>query len=87
MESALRLEIVVSLSCVGCEEARLIAEEMRARFPSLDVDVIEIGKERPPPPKVFATPTYLLDGAVISLGNPKRDTLIITIEQRSTPSA
>jgi len=86
VEWALRLEIVVSPTCVGCEEARLIAEEVRARFPSLDVDLIEIGKERPPPPNVFATPTYLLDGTVVSLGNPKRDALISTIGRRLKPS-
>lgn len=32
-----------------------------------------------PPPQVVATPTYLLDGKVISLGNPRPDWLVRVI--------
>jgi hypothetical protein len=78
----LRLEIVVSRSCLSCEEARVIAGEMESRFPNIEVDVIDIGEGRRPPANVFATPTYLLDGAIISLGNPKREELISTIVRK-----
>lgn len=71
----MRLEIVVAPDCLGCEQARAIAAEVRARFPGVDVDLIEVGRERPVPAIVFATPTYLLDGVVVSLGNPSREHL------------
>lgn len=82
----MRLEIVVSPCCWASEDARAIATEMRTCFPSLDVEVIDLGGPNPVPPAVFATPTYLLDGSVISLGNPTREQLVRTIEARGCKS-
>jgi len=78
----MRLEIVVAPDCVGCSEARSIAEEVRGRFTSVEVHLVELGGDRPIPKQVVATPTYLLDGAVVSLGNPRRDTLLRLIRRR-----
>jgi hypothetical protein len=78
----LRLEIVVTPQCQGCDEARAVAQAMRRRFPTLEVDLIKLDGRRVPPDHVVATPTYLLDGAVISLGNPSRSALARIIEQR-----
>jgi|DewCreStandDraft_2_1066082.scaffolds.fasta_scaffold00475_36 hypothetical protein len=72
----MRLEIVVAEECPGCAEARAIAAEIQARFPGLQVDVSALDSTRPVPAKVVATPTYLLNGRVISLGNPRRAWLI-----------
>lgn len=80
----MRLEIVVAPHCYGCDEARVIAREMEVQFPWLRVELIELDGQRPVPPKVVATPTYLLDGAVISLGNPRRDKLVQEILLRTT---
>jgi len=78
----MRLEIVVAPDCVGCAEARAIAEEIQGRFASVEVHLLELGGDRPIPKQVVATPTYLLDGAVISLGNPRMETLMRLIRRR-----
>ncbi|MBI4214012.1 MAG: thioredoxin family protein [Chloroflexi bacterium] len=76
------LEIVVASDCPGCDEARAIAEEIRSRFPDVGVDLLEVGRGRPMPATVFATPTYLLDGVVAWLGNPSRQQLAELISAR-----
>ena len=72
------LEIYVAPDCFGCETARNVARMVRARgWPDLEVrllDLTEPGVVRPA--AVFAVPTYLLDGRVISLGNPEEDWLL-----------
>ena len=68
-----RLQVVVDRTCVGCETARRLAIQVRsAGLPGIDVDVIDLdepGAVRPG--AVFAVPTYLLDGRILSLGNPE----------------
>jgi hypothetical protein len=65
------LRVFVAKHCLGCEEARRIAREAQARFSDLRVEVVDLdGADATVPPEVFATPTYLLDGKVVSLGNP-----------------
>lgn len=78
----MRLEIVVAPDCVGCAEARAIAEEVRSKFTAVEVELLEPGGDRPIPSQVVATPTYLLDGTVISLGNPRREALLCLIRRR-----
>lgn len=72
------LEIFVTPDCFGCEMALQLAESVRSRaLPHIDIRLIDLsapGVERPP--AVFAVPTYLLDGRVLSLGNPEEDWLI-----------
>ena len=75
----MRLEIVVAPDCPSCREARAIAGEVQARYPALTVDLIELDGRRPVPTRVVATPTYLLDGAVIALGNPRHAVLLDVI--------
>jgi hypothetical protein len=49
----------------------------------MTVEVTLRDLERDPrPPTVFAAPTYLLDGRVISLGNPRREELWARLAQR-----
>lgn len=78
-----RLEIVVATGCPGCDEARRLAREVRERFPTLEVKLIDLNGQNPAPRGIVATPAYLLGGSVISLGNPSLDTLIraITVHQ------
>ncbi len=72
------LQIVVDGACVGCETARGLAASVRALgVPGLEVDLIDLdepGAVRPA--AVFAVPTYLLDGRVLSLGNPEPEWLL-----------
>jgi hypothetical protein len=42
---------------------------------NVEVDLIKLDGQRPIPSAVIATPTYLIDGSVFSLGNPTRERL------------
>ncbi len=72
------LEIYVAPDCFGCETARNLAGVVRALdWPNLEVRLLDLsspGVTRPA--TVFAVPTYVLDGRVISLGNPEREWLL-----------
>jgi Thioredoxin domain len=67
-----RLEVYVSSECLNCDEALSLADEAAARYPGVVVRVIDLGQldGRPPPDPVVAVPTYVLNGRVVSLGNP-----------------
>jgi hypothetical protein len=69
-----RLSIFVSEHCGSCTYAREVADEIRLQYPSVVVDVIDIAASpEAVPEEVFATPTYLLNGRVWSLGNPSEE--------------
>jgi hypothetical protein len=66
-----KLKIFVAEDCPGCVEAREIAIHIEHGYPNLDVEVIDINNTPDAvPEKVFATPTYILNDRVVSLGNP-----------------
>lgn len=67
-----RLEVYVSSECLNCGEAVRLAEEVAERYPRVAVRIIDVGEldGNPPPDPIVAVPTYLLDGRVVSLGNP-----------------
>jgi alkyl hydroperoxide reductase subunit AhpF len=67
-----RLEVYVSSECLNCGEAVRLAAEAAARYPNVVVRVIDLDQLNgsPPPDPVVAVPTYLLNGRVVSLGNP-----------------
>ncbi|MCB0116508.1 MAG: thioredoxin family protein [Caldilineaceae bacterium] len=68
---AVRVAIYITRYCRICEYAHEVAEAIRQEFPEVDLDVIDIAaSQQPIPDIVFATPTYLLNGKVWSLGNP-----------------
>ena len=70
MKSTLR--IFVAEDCPNCTEARTIAARVEQDYPSLAVEVVDIGDEQSVVPDViFATPTFMLNDRVVSLGNPK----------------
>lgn len=76
------LKVYIIEHCWGCQEAQALAEEMRQEFPELGVEIIDLngaGVEKPE--AVFATPTFILDGRVVSLGNPKLEDLRGWIEE------
>lgn len=68
------LDVFVDTHCAGCDEARTLVTEMRRRFPTLHIKLRD-GERGKWPPEVFAVPTYMLDGRIISLGNPSRERL------------
>ncbi len=72
-----RLAIYVSQGCAGCERAHQIAASLQGAYPGVAVDIVDL-KRTPPdavPEEVMAVPTYILDGVVVSLGNPNVATL------------
>jgi hypothetical protein len=72
-ESTMHLDIYVTNQCANCGEALLLAERART-IAGLKVTVINLDQPgQSIPPRVFAVPTYLLNGKVVSLGNPERD--------------
>jgi hypothetical protein len=74
------LRVFVETGCRNCDWALRLAEEVRERFPELDVwvaDIADSTSERPE--EVFAVPTFLLDGRVVSLGNPRPGKLVSDI--------
>lgn len=71
------LEIYVTPACIGYDRARQLAKEIRmCGLPGVEVHLIDLSDPAAVrPPSVFAVPTYLLNGQVLSLGNPELDWL------------
>jgi thioredoxin family protein len=68
----MHLEIYISDQCANCREAGVLAEAARS-IAGLEVTVVNLDVPgQRVPPQVFATPTYVLNGLVVSLGNPER---------------
>ena len=68
--------VYISDDCASCEQAVELAQWVEDSISELDVKVVNVsnpGVEMPP--GVSATPSYVLDGKVIHLGNPAREWL------------
>jgi predicted thioredoxin/glutaredoxin len=75
------LKIYVSCHCSTCAYAYMVAEAIRRDFPTVDVSLIDIHETQEAIPEaVFATPTYLLNGRVWSLGNPSPEKINETLQ-------
>jgi hypothetical protein len=80
--AAPRLEVYVSSECLNCGEAVRLAEEAAARYPAVMVRVIDLDVDQTPPPDpIIAVPTYVLDGRVLSLGNPDPEELFARLHE------
>ena len=65
------LKVYVAEHCPGCAEAYAIAANIEQTHPQLRVQIIDVDLSNEPlPDTIFATPTYTLNGRVVSLGNP-----------------
>jgi alkyl hydroperoxide reductase subunit AhpF len=72
----MHLEIYISNHCANCQEAVLIAEVARS-IAGLVVTIVNLDEPgQRVSSQVFATPTYVLNGLVLSLGNPRRDAFL-----------
>jgi hypothetical protein len=77
-----RLDVYVSRGCLNCDESVRLAEEAAARYPGVVVRVIDLDTDRnPPPDPIVAVPTYVLDGRVVSLGNPYPERLFAQLRE------
>jgi predicted thioredoxin/glutaredoxin len=72
-----QLDIYVSKDCSSCRRARDIASGLAGLYPGVRVEVVEMegAPDGSLPDSVVAVPAYLLDGTLISLGNPNPATL------------
>ena len=72
-----KLRIYVSSGCLSCRRAREIASSLQGSYPGVRVEVVdaEDAPEGSLPDAVVAVPAYVLDGTLISLGNPNPVTL------------
>ena len=79
------LEIYVQEGCFGCQRSFELAERARGAFPEMQVEVVDMcSTEGVYRSQVAATPTYILDGEIISLGNPSPAELEAMLAIRAT---
>lgn len=65
------VDIYVSENCFVCDYAYEVASTIEREFPQVNVRMINLQTSNEKIPDiVFATPTYVLNGRVWSLGNP-----------------
>ena len=80
------LDVYVAEHCFGCEEARRLAVAVASRFAQLSVRVVDLEREPDERPEsLVAVPSYVLDGKVISLGNPRQVDLLSTLARMLQP--
>lgn len=77
------LTIYVLEHCRGCERARRTAEAIRRRLPDVRIEVIDLGDHRPVPDGVVGVPAYVLNGRVVSHGNPRLESLLELLSRQA----
>jgi glutaredoxin len=76
------LRIYTMTHCPTCGDTRRMAQQIGDRIPNLEVEIVELDDPAARiPPEVFSVPTYVLNGDVISLGNPYIDQLEASIRR------
>lgn len=78
--ATIAIAIYVAQHCESCEYALEMAIWIRQHYPNVQVRVVDLAfPSEPVPETVFATPTYLLNGRVWSLGNPPHEQVRVTL--------
>jgi hypothetical protein len=67
------LQVYIAAHCIPCDYALEVAACIERDYPQVDVRIIDIEQAESLPESVFATPIYLLNGRVWSLGNPSAE--------------
>jgi hypothetical protein len=80
VENPLNMDIYVSAHCFVSAYTWEVIELIQEEFPQVELHVIDIAEATHLPETVFATPTYLLNGRVWSLGNPSFEQIRATFE-------
>lgn len=79
-----QVTIYVAQHCAVCDYSYELAEEIRCRFPHIQVRIIDLEQTTEAVLEaVFATPTYLLNGRLWSLGNPSLAQVAETLSRLS----
>jgi len=68
------LTVYIADDCWSCTETQRILDDVMPQFPDLRLNLVNTAQQ-PLPDHVFAVPTYMLNGKIISLGNPTREVL------------
>ncbi len=70
--TTVQLWIYIQAHCYTCEHSKVLAKQLQAEFPTINVALVDFADPKEQRhPKVFATPTFVLNNAVVSLGNPE----------------
>lgn len=78
---AVNLDIYVETDCANCDVAYDIADMVQLQVPSVQVSIIDLAVPGTvSPAEVFAVPTYLLNGRILSLGNPDGRQLVADLK-------
>jgi hypothetical protein len=78
-EMTAELVIYVTQHCPICHYAFEVADDIREQFPDVNLRIVDMEiTDEEIPDRVFATPTYLLNGRVWSLGNPSQTQVMET---------
>ncbi len=76
------LTIYIAEHCPNCRFAYEVATFVQTTFPQVQVRLVDLQSATEPiPDVVFATPTYVLNGRVWSLGNPSFQQVTTTLHQ------
>lgn len=73
--NVVKLQVFVKPDCELCNRARQLAKDADKQFPNLEVDIVDLNQTQPDRDDVFAVPTFVLEGRVLSLGNPQESDL------------
>ena len=77
----MKLTVYLEDGCFGCERARQIAAAVERKHAAVDVEVLDLAAIQAIPEAVIAVPAYVLDGHLVSLGNPRLAELSALIEE------
>jgi hypothetical protein len=78
-----KLRVYLSQHCFGCAEALRLAAAVARYYPAVAVQVVDLDAEPAArPTDLVAVPTYVLDGRIVALGNPRQQDLFRHLERR-----
>ena len=76
------LKVFITENCPGCDEAHKIAAHVEQDCPEIEVEIIDIlDSQAVVPDAVFATPTFMLNDRIVSLGNPSPEQVARWVEE------
>jgi hypothetical protein len=83
------LQIVIGSGCAGSDTARAFATDLCGlALPDVTIALVDVTEpEAVRPESVFAIPTYILDGRIVSLGNPEYAWIVALLRQDSAAVA
>lgn len=71
----IKLQVYIADDCWSCVESRRLLAALQPVFPAIAMELLNVSAGGYPD-NVFAVPTYLLNGRIISLGNPSEAQLV-----------